>query len=83
MHDTRLWTEIAALGGGAGNSTSLVGTAEQVAEAALAYYELGVSTFLFRGFEQLRDAVEYGQDLIPRIRQQVERFEAQRQTRLG
>ncbi|MFP3409195.1 alkanesulfonate monooxygenase, partial [Pseudomonas sp. SIMBA_065] len=27
VHDTRLWTEIAALGGGAGNSTSLVGTA--------------------------------------------------------
>lgn len=68
VHDTRLWTEIAALGGGAGNSTSLVGTPEQVAEAALAYYELGVSTFLFRGFEQLRDAVEYGQELIPRIR---------------
>ncbi|MBI6923463.1 LLM class flavin-dependent oxidoreductase [Pseudomonas putida] len=83
VHDTRLWTEIAALGGGAGNSTSLVGTAEQVAEAALAYYELGVSTFLFRGFEQLRDAVEYGQELIPRIRQQVEQFEAQRQARLG
>lgn len=41
VHDTRLWTEIAALGGGAGNSTSLVGTADQVAEAALAYYELG------------------------------------------
>ncbi|MDF0732125.1 LLM class flavin-dependent oxidoreductase [Pseudomonas entomophila] len=68
VHDTRLWTEIAALGGGAGNSTSLVGTADQVAEAALAYYDLGVSTFLFRGFDQLRDAVEYGQDLLPRIR---------------
>ncbi len=81
MHDTRLWTEIAALGGGAGNSTSLVGTPEQVAEAALAYYELGVSTFLFRGFDQLRDAVEYGQSLIPQIRQRVEQREAQRTTR--
>ncbi|MEE1886626.1 LLM class flavin-dependent oxidoreductase [Pseudomonas carassii] len=81
VHDTRLWTEIAALGGGAGNSTSLVGTPEQVAEAVLAYYELGVSTFLFRGFEQLRDAVEYGQDLIPRIRALVAQLESDRGTR--
>ncbi|WP_151883562.1 LLM class flavin-dependent oxidoreductase [Pseudomonas putida] len=81
VHDTRLWTEIAALGGGAGNSTSLVGTAEQVAEAALAYYELGVSTFLFRGFDQLRDAVEYGQDLIPRIRALVAQRESGRDIR--
>ena len=69
------------MGGGAGNSTSLVGTADQVAEAALAYYELGVTTFLFRGFDQLRDAVEYGQDLIPRIRALVEQHEAGRSTR--
>lgn len=75
VHDTRLWTEIAALGGGAGNSTSLVGTADQVAEAALAYYELGVTTFLFRGFDQLRDAVEYGQELIPRIKARVQQHE--------
>ncbi|WP_437882070.1 LLM class flavin-dependent oxidoreductase [Pseudomonas sp. LRF_L74] len=68
VHDKRLWTEIAALTGAAGNSTSLVGTADQVAEAALDYYNVGVTTFLFRGFEQLRDAVEYGQDLLPRIR---------------
>ncbi|MNF07666.1 hypothetical protein D3C80_2078960 [compost metagenome] len=52
-----------------------------MAEAALAYYELGVTTFLFRGFDQLRDAVEYGQDLIPRIRALVEQHEAGRSTR--
>ncbi|QLF94679.1 LLM class flavin-dependent oxidoreductase [Pseudomonas sp. ABC1] len=75
VHDKRLWTEIAALTGAAGNSTSLVGTPEQVAEAALDYYNVGVSTFLFRGFEQLRDAVEYGQDLLPRIRALVEQQE--------
>lgn len=71
VHDTRLWTGIAELTGAAGNSTSLVGTPDQVAEAALEYYKLGVSTFLFRGFDQLRDAVEYGQELLPRIRQRV------------
>lgn len=69
VHDTRLWMELAALTGAAGNSTSLVGTPEQVAEAAVEYYKLGVSTFLFRGFDILQDAVEYGQKLLPRIRE--------------
>ena len=50
-------------------------------QAALAYYELGVSTFLFRGFDQLRDAVEYGQELIPRIRGLVAQREAGRSAR--
>lgn len=40
-----------------------------------------MTTFLFRGFDQLRDAVEYGQDLIPRIRALVEQHEAGRSTR--
>ena len=71
VHDSCLWTEIAALSGAAGNSTSLVGTPEQVADAALEYYRLGVTTFLFRGFDQLRDAANYGQQLIPLIRQKV------------
>lgn len=68
VHDKRLWTEIAALTGAAGNSTSLVGTPDQVAEAVAEYYDLGVSTFLFRGFDPLRDAAEYGQELLPRVR---------------
>jgi alkanesulfonate monooxygenase len=83
VHDKRLWTEIAALTGAAGNSTSLVGTPEQVAEAALDYYNVGVSTFLFRGFEQLRDAVEYGQELLPRIRQRVEQQAAAGKVQAG
>jgi alkanesulfonate monooxygenase len=37
-----------------------VGTPEQVAEALAEYYDLGVGTFLIRGFEPLADAVEYG-----------------------
>lgn len=66
--DKRLWTGIAALTGAAGNSTSLVGTPDQVAEAMLDYYDLGVSTFLIRGFDPLEDAFHYGRDLIPRVR---------------
>lgn len=66
--DKRLWTGIAALTGASGNSTSLVGTPDQVAEAMLDYYDLGITTFLIRGFDPLVDAIEYGRELLPRVR---------------
>jgi alkanesulfonate monooxygenase len=68
VHDTRLWTAIAAAVGAYGNTTALVGTPEQVAESMLAYYDAGVTTLLIRGFEPLPDAVEYGRELIPLVR---------------
>jgi len=43
-------------------------TAEQVAEAILKYYRLGVDSFLIRGFDPLTDAIEFGRELIPRIK---------------
>ena len=46
IHDTRLWTPIAAATGARGNTTCLVGTAEQVAAAILEYYRLGIASFL-------------------------------------
>ncbi|TXN60240.1 LLM class flavin-dependent oxidoreductase, partial [Methylobacterium sp. WL18] len=63
--DTRLFTAIATETGAAGNSTALVGTPEQVAEALLDYHDLGVRTFLIRGFDPLEDAIQYGRDLLP------------------
>lgn len=66
--DKRLWTGIAALGGAQGNSTSLVGTPDQVADAMLDYYDLGITTFLVRGFDPLVDAIQYGRELLPRVR---------------
>ena len=69
--DKRLWTGVTAVTGAAGNSTGLVGTPEQVAESLLDYYDLGVSTFLIRGFDPLEDAIAYGRDLIPLVRELV------------
>jgi len=66
--DRRLWTAIAAETGGRSNTTALVGTPEQVAEALLDYHALGVTTFLIRGFDPLEDAIDYGRELIPRTR---------------
>jgi alkanesulfonate monooxygenase len=61
----RLYTAIARETGARGNTTALVGTPRQVAEALLEYHALGVSTFLIRGFDPLEDAVEYGRGLLP------------------
>jgi alkanesulfonate monooxygenase len=69
--DARLWTGVAALTGAAGNSTGLVGTPEQVADALLEYYDIGIDHFLIRGFEPLADAIDYGRDLIPLVRAKV------------
>ena len=69
--DKCLWTEPAVLTGARGNSTALVGTPDQVADAMLDYYDLGVTTFLVRGFDQLADARAYGRDLLPRVRHLV------------
>ncbi|UZE47549.1 LLM class flavin-dependent oxidoreductase [Rhodopseudomonas sp. P2A-2r] len=69
--DKRLWTEIAKLTGANSNTTALVGTPEQVAEAFGDYYDLGVSHFLIRGFDPLIDAIEYGRELIPLTRKLI------------
>lgn len=63
--DRRLWTGAAMLTGARGNTTSLVGTPRQVAEALVDYYDLDVTTFLIRGFDPLEDAIDYGRDLLP------------------
>jgi len=76
--DKRLWTGVAALGGAQGNSTGLVGTPEQVADALLDYYDIGIDHFLIRGFEPLDDAVTYGRDLIPLVRALVAERERQK-----
>lgn len=68
VFDTCLWTATAAASGAQGNSTALVGTPDEVAEALVAYYDLGVRSLLIRGYDPLPDAVAYGEELIPRVR---------------
>ncbi len=69
VRDKRLWTEVAAAVGAGSNTTSLVGTPEQVAESLLEYHALGVTTFLIRGFDPLEDATDYGRHLLPIMRE--------------
>ena len=76
VQDERLWVPIAAAAQGSGNSTALVGTPEQVAEAIAKYYDLGVSGVLIRGFDPFADAKTYGEELIPWIRDKVKQRDA-------
>ena len=78
VHDTCLWTALAAVTGARGNSTALVGTPETVAEALVAYYDLGATSLLIRGYDPLPDALEYGRELIPRVRALVAERDAAR-----
>lgn len=68
VHDERLWFGVTRLTGPGGNSSALVGTPEQVARALMRYREAGVDTVLIRGFDPLEDVVDWGRELIPRIR---------------
>jgi len=67
-HGKALWTSLAGATGAQGNSTALVGSPETVAEALLEYVDLGVTTLLIRGYDPLDDAIDYGRELIPRVR---------------
>ncbi len=69
VYDERLWMKVANLTGAAGNSTAVVGTPEQVAEAMLRYYDLGITTLLLKGFDPLADAIDFGERLVPLIRE--------------
>jgi alkanesulfonate monooxygenase len=72
VHDERLFTAIAEATGARGNTTALVGTAQQVADSLMRYVDLGVSTILLRGFDPLEDARSYG-DIIGIVRAEVAR----------
>jgi alkanesulfonate monooxygenase len=69
--DRALWTPTAAATGGAGNSNALVGTPETVAQALLDYYDLGVEILSARGYDMLTDTIEFGQQVIPIVREEV------------
>ena len=79
VHDTCLFTPLATATGAPGNSTALVGTPQTVADALVAYYELGATKLLIRGYDPLNDAEDYGRELIPLVRERVAAIDRRRQ----
>ena len=73
VYDDRLWYGVTRLTGPGGNSTALVGTPAQIADALMAYRRVGVDTVLIRGFDPLDDVVEWGRELVPLLREKAAR----------
>jgi alkanesulfonate monooxygenase len=78
LHDRALWTPLAAATGAGGNSTALVGTPETVAQALLDYVDIGATTLLIRGYDPYDDAIDYGRQLLPLVRDEVARRDAEK-----
>ena len=76
-HDRALWTAPTALTGGGGNSTALVGTPETVAAALLDYYDLGIGILSARGYDIYDDAIDFGRYVIPLVRAEVAKRDAE------
>ncbi|MFJ8925781.1 LLM class flavin-dependent oxidoreductase [Streptomyces sp. NPDC102364] len=76
-YDRALWTPTAAATGGAGNSNALVGTPDTVAQALLDYYDLGVDILSARGYDLLDDAIDFGRYVIPIVREEVAKRDAE------
>jgi alkanesulfonate monooxygenase len=75
--DRCLFMPLATATGAAGNSTALVGSVETVALAMLDYYDVGVTTFLIRGYDPFDDVAGYGR-LAARVRELVAERDEQR-----
>lgn len=71
VYDERLWMGYARQLGGGGTSSALVGTAAQVADALMRYYDLGIRTVYMRGWDLCEDTAGFGEELIPLLRRHV------------
>jgi alkanesulfonate monooxygenase len=45
----------------------------------LQYYKLGIHSVLIRGFDPVQDAIDYGRELLPQIREKTENYDQQQQ----
>jgi alkanesulfonate monooxygenase len=76
LYDRALWTRTAAVTNAGGASTALVGSAETVAAAILDYVDAGADLVSIRGYDTLADAVDYGEHVLPLVRQEIAHREA-------
>ncbi len=74
-HDRNLYMGTSTAIGTGADTTSLVGTPESIVQSLLDYYDIGVTTFLNRGYEPLYDAIDYGRWIISTVREEVSRRE--------
>lgn len=76
--DRALFTSTARATGAMGNSNALVGTPETVAAALMDYVHLGVDILSARGYDTLQDTIDFGQQVIPIVREEVAKLDKER-----
>ena len=52
-----------------------------MAQAILDYIDIGVTTILIRGYDPYDDAIDYGRYLLPLVREEVARRDAEKTPR--
>ena len=77
-HDRALYMATSTAIGTGADTTSLVGTPDTIVQSLLDYYDLGVTTFLNRGYEPLYDAIDYGRWIIATVREEVRKRDEQK-----
>jgi alkanesulfonate monooxygenase len=77
-YDRCMFTGTALATGGSGNSNALVGTPETVAAALLDYVDLGADILSARGYDSLQDAIDFGDHVIPIVRDEVAKRDRER-----
>jgi len=77
--DRALFTRTAKATGAVGNSNALVGTPETVAAALMDYVRLGADILSARGYDTLEDAIDFGREVIPIVREEVAKLDRERE----
>ena len=73
------WNGINQLRQGQSNSGALVGTPDEIVDALMDYYAVGVNAFILRGFDPLTDIARIGSTILPALRARVAAHDAQQQ----
>jgi len=79
IHDRNLYMATSTAIGTGADTTSLVGTPDSIVQSLLDYYDIGVTTFLNRGYEPLYDAIDYGRWIISTVREEVQKRDLERE----
>jgi len=69
MVGPNLWGGMRKVRAGAG--TALLGSYDQVAERIIEYHQAGLNLFIFSGYPMAEEAERVGQEVIPRVREQL------------
>jgi alkanesulfonate monooxygenase len=77
VHDRALYFGTSSAIGFGTDSTSLVGTPDTLIQSLLDYYDIGVTTFLSRGYDPLYDAIDYGRYIFTPLREEIARRDAE------